>query len=61
MEFSADIATRALMNGSITAPHITVALGEATEPTYAQEAFISAPAVYLTNPMKSLASFASLS
>jgi hypothetical protein len=32
MEFSADIATRALMNGSITPPHITLALGEAPEP-----------------------------
>jgi hypothetical protein len=32
MEFSADIATRALTTGSITAPHITLALGEATEP-----------------------------
>jgi len=32
MEFSADIAARALMNGNITAPHITIALGEATEP-----------------------------
>jgi hypothetical protein len=61
MEFSAEIATRALMNGSHHGTSYYLALGEATEPTHAHEAFIGAPAVYLTNPMKNLASFASLS
>lgn len=49
------------MNGSHHGTSYYLALGEATEPTHAHEAFIGAPAVYLTNPMKNLASFASLS
>jgi hypothetical protein len=41
MEFAADIVTRALMNGSITAPHITLALGEATEPDLLAARFVA--------------------